>query len=122
MALKPLRPCKHAGCPELTRDGWCPQHRPQHKRRVSADYHSWYSTPTWQRLRAEHLLVEPFCRECARSGIRTRATIVDHIRPHRGDWRLFTDTTNYQSLCKFHHDQKTMREQQQDRREFGDKT
>ena len=28
MALKPLRPCRHPGCPALTRDGYCPKHKP----------------------------------------------------------------------------------------------
>ncbi len=120
MAQKPLKPCKHAGCPELTREGWCPKHQPQHRRRVSAEYHGWYNLPIWtQRLRPAQLLREPFCRECARQGKRTRATVVDHIVPHRGDWALFVDAGNHQSLCKYHHDQKTAREQAQDRREFG---
>ncbi|SPA17227.1 Putative phage holin (fragment) [Cupriavidus taiwanensis] len=33
-----------------------------------------------------------------------RATVVDHVRPHRGDRRLFLDRTNLQSLCKLCHD------------------
>ena len=46
-----------------------------------------YNLPIWtDKLRPAQLLREPFCRECARQGIRTRATVVDHIRPHRGDW------------------------------------
>lgn len=118
MAQLPLRPCRHPGCPVLTREGWCEKHRPQHKRRVSAKYHSWYSLPIWtDRLRPDQLLREPFCRECAREGIRTWATVADHIKPHRGNWALFIDEANLQSLCKYHHDQKTMREQLQDRRE-----
>ena len=118
MAQKPLRPCRHPGCQALTREGWCERHRPQHKRRVSAQYHAWYSLPIWtDRLRPQQLLREPFCRECARAGIRTRATVADHVRPHRGDWALFTDEANLQSLCKYHHDQKTAREMAQDRRE-----
>ena len=39
------------------------------------------------------------------------ATVVDHVVPFRGDWDLFTSPANLQSLCKYHHDQKTMREQ-----------
>lgn len=120
MAQRPLRPCKHAGCGVLTREGWCPKHKPKHRRRVSAEYHGWYNLPIWtDRLRPDQLLAEPFCRECARRGWRTRATVVDHIRPHRGDWALFTDTTNLQSLCKSCHDRKTAYEQAQDRQEFG---
>lgn len=120
MAEKPLRPCRHAGCPELTRDGWCPKHRPRHQRRASADYHGWYMLPIWtKRLRPAQLLREPWCRECARvyppddPRHRTRATVVDHIVPHRGDWEKFIDPANHQSLCKWHHDQKTALEQLQ---------
>ena len=29
MALKSLRPCRHPGCPELTREGYCPKHKPK---------------------------------------------------------------------------------------------
>ena len=120
MAQAPLRPSSHAGCPVLTREGWCPKHKPKHKRRVSAEYHGWYSLPIWtDQLRPEQLLREPFCRECAKRGWRTRATVVDHMRPHRGDWELFTDRNNLQSLCKRCHDRKTAFEQAQDRREFG---
>ncbi len=122
MARKPLRPCRHAGCPELTRDGWCSRHRPSPRRRMSAEYHGWYFLPIWTReLRPKQLQKEPFCRECAKLGRRTYATVVDHIKPHRGDWGLFTDENNLQSLCEHHHGQKTVEEQQQLRSETGAK-
>lgn len=117
MARKPLRPCRHPGCPELTRDGWCPAHRPkQAARRESAAWHKWYSLPIWADMRQRQFLIEPFCRECARRGIRTIATDVDHVMDHKGDWALFTDRGNLQSLCHACHSRKTMREQWQTRR------
>lgn len=121
MALKPLRPCRHPGCAALTREGWCPVHKPKKAaRRRSAEYHSWYSLPLWtDDLRPAQLLREPFCRECARRGVRTRATVVDHVQPHRGDWNKFIDRGNLQSLCKNCHDRKTAREQAQLRRSEG---
>ena len=121
MASKPLRPCRHPGCPELVRDGWCARHKPQPLgRRASAEWHGWYSLPIWTRdLRPTQLLREPWCRECAKAGRRVRATDVDHIRDHRGDWALFTDRSNLQSLCHSCHSRKTMREQGQIRRESG---
>ena len=120
MASKPLRPCKHPGCAELTREGWCPKHRPSHQRRSSAAYHGWYLLPIWtKQLRPEQLMREPFCRECARLGIRTRATVADHIQPFRGSWALFVDPANHQSLCKHHHDAKTARERAESRRDMG---
>ena len=124
MAGRPLRPCRHAGCSELTRDGWCPRHRPRHQRRASEDYHAWYNLPIWtDSLRPAQLLREPFCRVCAQAydagdpRSRTRATVVDHIEPHRGDWVKFVEQSNLQSLCKRHHDQKTAREQLMQKRE-----
>lgn len=119
MASKPLRPCRHPGCPALTRDGWCARHRPkQAPRRESASWHSWYNLPVWtNQLRPDQLLREPFCQECDRRGVRTKATDVDHIRDHKGDWALFTDPGNLQSLCHSCHAKKTMREQWQKRRE-----
>ena len=61
MALKPLRPCRHPGCGALTREGYCPKHKPQKApRRVSAEYHSWYSLPIWtDDLRPAQLLRSP---------------------------------------------------------------
>ena len=101
MAMKPPRPCRHPGCGELTKDGYCPKHKPkQAARRESAQWHSWYSLPIWtDDLRPGQLLREPFCRECARQGIRTPATDVDHVRDHRGDWVLFTDRDNLQAFA-----------------------
>lgn len=123
MASKALRPCKHPGCPALTRDGWCEKHKPKHCRRSSVAYHGWYQLPIWtDKLRPDQLLREPFCRECGRLfppddlRHRTPATVVDHIVPFRGDWDLFVDPNNHQSLCKHHHDQKTAREQAEMRR------
>ena len=117
MALKPLKPCRHPGCAALTREGYCPKHKPQKApRRTSAEYHSWYSLTVWtDDLRPTQLLREPFCRECARRGVRTWATVVDHVEPHWGEWNKFIDRGNLQSLCKHHHDQKTAREQAQER-------
>lgn len=116
MARKPIRPCKHPGCPELTRDGWCDKHKPKHRRHASADYHRWYSLPIWTKdLRPAQLLREPFCRECAKAGERVYATVVDHVIPFRGDWARFVDPANHQSLCKHHHDVKTAKEQAETR-------
>ena len=122
MAQKPLRPCRHPGCSALTREGYCPQHKPKPNpkrspRRASAAYHGWYSLAVWtDDLRPGQLMREPWCRACAKRGIHTRATVVDHVTPHKGDWALFTDRGNLQSLCKSCHDRKTAREMAEERR------
>lgn len=121
MASKALKPCRHPGCRDLTRDGWCDKHRPavrRSQRKSSAAYHGWYAKSIWtEHLRPDQLLREPFCRVCAAKGIRTTATVVDHVIPFRGDWSLFIGTGNLQSLCKYHHDQKTAREQAEERKQ-----
>lgn len=112
MALKPLRPCRHPGCCILVPDGYCAAHKPKDRRSAEAkSWHWMYLTPEWlDDLRPSQLLKEPFCRECAQRGIRTRATDVDHIEPHKGDWAKFTDRRNLQSLCHSCHSRKTMAE------------
>jgi len=119
VAMKPLRPCRHPGCSALTRDGYCQIHKPKDQCRRSEESQSWrwmYRTPQWlDDLRPAQLLREPFCRECARRGIRTLATDVDHIVDHKGDWVVFTDRNNLQSLCHTCHSRKTARELWQSR-------
>ena len=114
MALKPLRPCRHPGCSALVRDGYCDRHRPKRTNDRSEEAKSWrwmYRTSKWMdELRPEQLLREPFCRECARRGIRTRASDVDHIRDHKGDWAVFCDPGNLESLWHSCHSRKTARE------------
>lgn len=115
MAQKPLRPCRKPGCRNLTRDGWCPEHKPvKAPKRRSAEWHWMYLTKAWtEDLRPTQLLLEPFCRECAKRGLRVSATRVDHVRPHLGDWERFTDRGNLQSLCESCHNRKTAQEMAQ---------
>lgn len=118
MATKPLRPCQYPGCYTLVPGGYCDRHRPRTRDR-SEEAKAWrwmYGTPVWKRLRGEQLLREPWCRECARRGVRTRATDVDHVRDHKGDWAVFTDESNLQSLCHSCHSRKTATEMQKTRR------
>lgn len=49
----------------------------------------------------------PLCAHCLIDGAITAATVVDHIRPHRGDMRVFWDSDNWQSLCASCHGRKT---------------
>ena len=45
---------------------------------------------------------------CLAEGRLTRATVVDHIVPHRGDRQLFWDQGNLAGCCKPCHDRKTV--------------
>lgn len=108
---KPMRMCKAPGCMKLTPDGYCPDHKPKAERKNSAAWHHLYTNPRygWKRRREAQLAREPFCRECARHGLRVRATDVDHMIPHRGNLQLFLHG-DLQSLCHSCHSRKTMAE------------
>ena len=122
MAGRPWKPCAHPGCRALTLDTYCPNHQPPDRHRRSAEaaqWHQLYKLPIWTKvLRPNQLAREPFCRACAERGrktgeawlLRVRATDVDHIIPHRGDMKLFTDPHNLQSLCHACHSRKTAAE------------
>ena len=111
MAMKPQRPCRHPGCKTLTREGYCPSHKPKRtsdRSEESKGWHWMYSTPEWRDdLRPAQLLREPFCEECSKQGKRVRATDVDHKVDHKGSWAVFTDRSNLQSLCHGCHSRKT---------------
>lgn len=61
----------------------------------------------WQQARAVWLRDHPLCEHCETITI---ATIVDHVKPHKGDMAIFWDRANWQSLCKACHDKKTATE------------
>jgi 5-methylcytosine-specific restriction enzyme A len=65
-------------------------------------YRAMYRTPEWRRISAAQLAAEPNCRMCEQEGRTTRATVCDHVTPHRGDSTLFFNGP-FQSLCDGHH-------------------
>lgn len=67
-------------------------------------YRHLYKTAQWQRLRDWVLNQNPLCVFCQRQGRIEAATVVDHIKPHKGDRTLFYDSKNLQGLCSPHHD------------------
>lgn len=78
------------------------------------DPNSWRATKTtahqrgygykWQKAREGWLNAHPLCAYCEKHGRITSGVVVDHIEPHRGDMRLFWDSTNWQTLCRPCHD------------------
>lgn len=116
MPSKTKRYCMKCG-KIATQGAFCDEHVPrrdyraENERRGTKQYDQWEKTKLWQRKRARQLQREPLCRACVREGIYDQqAQEVDHIIPHRGDWQIFIDDNNLQSLCKRHHSMKTARE------------
>lgn len=63
-------------------------------------------TYQWVKARAAYLQEHPLCVMCEAEipAKVTAANVVDHKTPHRGDAMLFWQRSNWQSLCKPHHD------------------
>lgn len=69
----------------------------------------------WRKYRLGFLQQHPLCVLCAVSGppggngkpMVVAATVVDHIRAHKGDQQLFDDPNNHRAVCKPHHDSRT---------------
>jgi 5-methylcytosine-specific restriction protein A len=124
MPTSALRPCPHPGCGVLVAKGRCPAHERQRYQEIDARRESsskrGYGSK-WQNYRRHWLRLRPLCgdrdegnsvehSQCVRQARITAASDVDHIVPHRGDKRLFWDSSNHQSLCSACHSAKTARE------------
>ena len=105
MPRKPKTPCKHPSCPNLTESRFCDEHKDLYKRETPSQrgYDS-----RWRKARKLFLKANQLCVTCLADDRVTKATVVDHIVPHRGDPVLFWDESNWQALCKRCHDRKTM--------------
>ena len=111
MPQKPMKPCRHPGCPMLTAETFCQFHARLHaKDRPSANDRGY--DHYWQKASKRYLKANPLCGHCQEKGLLVTAEVVDHIVPHRGDRQLFWDEENWQPLCKKCHDRKTRLEDQ----------
>jgi len=70
------------------------------RHRPGASARGYGSADDWPRIRAEHLAMEPFCRDCGEP-----ATDVDHIVPKRDGGS--DDHSNLRSYCHPHHSRRT---------------
>lgn len=109
MPRKPAKPCRHPGCPELTAGMYCVEHGKLHVHDRTTSSGRGYNSK-WRKARSRYLKAYPLCKLCKQQGKLVKATVVDHIIPHRGDEQLFWDESNWQPLCKSCHDHKTMTE------------
>ena len=88
---------------------YCTKHLPLHPEVTRPAARRGYSS-RWQKASKAYLRSHPLCVECMKLGRYTKATLVDHVVPHRGDQKLFWDQNNWQGLCARHHNVKTGRE------------
>jgi len=111
-----FHPCAFSRCPALVAQGirYCPEHAKaagvaDRLRRGSAAERGYGSR--WQAARLVFLgkPENALCRPCSKKSppVVRVATVVDHIRDHKGDQQLFWDTKNWQPSCQPCHDART---------------
>ena len=74
------------------------------KRRTEQPWRKWYKLPAWQAARRAQLQAHPLCERHLKRGQVIAATVVNHRTPHRGEWSLFIDPNNMESVCAPCHD------------------
>ena len=113
MPRKPKRPCSFPGCPRLTEERYCEEHKKLANRqydRYSRDKaaRKLYASSEWKRIRARFLAAHPLCEQCRKEGRLTKATEVHHILPlRRGGTH---DESNLMPLCKPCHSRISIRD------------
>ncbi len=111
MPYRAGHPCNQSGCPRIVPNGqkYCEQHKKCHPEDIRSASSRGYGS-RWRRESKTFLKAHPLCAECERNGRFVKATVVDHLKPHRGNEELFWDRNNWQPLCKPCHDRKTWKE------------
>ena len=116
MPIQAARPCRHAGCGQLSRDGsgFCQAHQADKKINRFADPHRPSASQRgygaeWRKTRARVMKRDAgLCQGCLKDGILKLATQVDHIVSKRQGGS--DDEANLQALCDGCHRFKTARE------------
>jgi 5-methylcytosine-specific restriction protein A len=78
-------------------------YQPKHRRDSNRNFNgrkridAMYDTE-WESYRESFLRINPECYACGET-----ATVVDHLRPHKGDETLFKKTDNHIPLCAICH-------------------
>lgn len=105
MPRKPKSPCSHPGCPKLTYDRYCKEH----KSLVNKNYNKYQRDPNsnkrygraWKRIRDRYVKANPLCVKCLENGRLTPVEEVHHIKPLAEGGS--NDFSNLMSLCKSCH-------------------
>lgn len=87
MPYRPKKPCRHPGCAKLTDGRYCEEHISLHPEVTRSAAKRGYDSK-WRKESKVYLREHPLCEICKRNGKYVQATVVDHIKAHRGDSKL----------------------------------
>ena len=83
-------------------------------RRANKPGRAWYSLRLWRdQLQPQQLQRQPLCELHLERGEIVAANTVNHRTPHKGDWSLFVDPYNHQSVCASCHSSDVQRQERQ---------
>jgi len=110
MPYRASRQCNYPGCKVLSQYTYCPIHRKEiikqrETSRSSANARGYGRQ--WQLNSKLFLKDNPLCDICYKAKRLTPATLVHHIKDHKGNYDLFWDISNWQPLCRTCHDKIT---------------
>ena len=106
MPHKPLKPCRYPGCPNLSDQAYCEEHRGK----VASDYNNYVRPkdyklrygPQWRKIRNRYASKHPLCEQWLKEGRYTPMQEVHHILPiNRGG---SNDESNLMSVCHSCHE------------------
>lgn len=108
-----FRPCKHTGCPNLTRDvsGYCKDHIEEYRQRDryrKSAYARGYDTQ-WERFRLSYLSKHPLCEDSLAEGKYVPATEIHHKKKLRDYPELKYVENNLMALSHEKHSIRTAR-------------
>lgn len=92
--------------PKKVNRPWKPERKPFER---SKDNSSFYNSTRWRKVARIHKEKNPFCVKCDAEGKVTAVQFTDHIVRLEDGGEPYSDK-NLQSLCEFHHNQKSGRE------------
>lgn len=102
---KPKKPCAMQGCPKLTHETYCEEHkalrRKQYDKFKRAPDHDKKYGNNWRKVRGLYVKQHPLCEKCLKEGKITAVNEVHHIKPlSQGGSNKFS---NLMSLCQSCH-------------------
>lgn len=99
MAQAAKRWCSVPYCKKFqVKDSRCEDHQRKRTPRAT-EWTAMYNDRRWKAYRLVFLAEHPLCCDpFGRHGLEA-ASVVDHIKPHRGDYDLFWAPDNHRALC-----------------------